>query len=116
MPPTAKLLSPALVVCSNHAVRPGPDSSDPESPPASSSDRSLLRRIPKVDQILQQAAVASWIERTSRGFVVEEVQRLLGEVRAGIRSGDPRWKQGVELEDVGALLDDRLARRLRPVL
>jgi L-seryl-tRNA(Ser) seleniumtransferase len=73
----------------------------------------LFRQIPAVDQLLLRPAVASWIERTSREFVVAEIQKILESVRNQIRSGtDP----GLNLspEHVESVLDEALRLRLLP--
>jgi len=54
---------------------------------------SIFRQIPKVDQFIARPAAADWIQRTGREFVVAEIQRLLNEVRDGIR-GNPAGAAG----------------------
>jgi L-seryl-tRNA(Ser) seleniumtransferase len=98
------------------AVRSGSDPSEPESARGSAADHERFRRIPKVDQLLRLAPVEQWIERTSRGFVVSELQALLGDIRERIRGGEEGWRESVEPERVAMLLETRLARRLRPAL
>jgi L-seryl-tRNA(Ser) seleniumtransferase len=79
-----------------------------------SSDNELLRRIPAVDQLLARPRAGYWISRTSRSFVLSEIQKLLQELRAEIRangiavSTDPEWLDGV--------LDTRVRAQLRPLL
>jgi len=75
-----------------------------------------LRRIPGVDQLLLQPAVGEWVAKTSRGFVVGEIQRLLEDVRMAIRAGDGRLSKVVDPEQLIILLEDRLRLHLRPVL
>jgi L-seryl-tRNA(Ser) seleniumtransferase len=77
--------------------------------------QSLYRQIPAVDQLLLRPAVASWIERTSREFVVTEIQKILASVRTQIRNGaDP----GLDLspEHVESVLEHALQGRLHPNL
>ncbi len=81
---------------------------------SASSEHDLLRQIPGVDQILLQPRAAEWVSRTSRGFVVSEIQKLLNEVRTAIRTRTP----GVATDRawLDEALDARLHARLRPVL
>jgi L-seryl-tRNA(Ser) seleniumtransferase len=69
-----------------------------------------------VDQLLLRPRIADWVGRTSRGFVVAEIQRLLREIRAGIQSGDPESTSSVELDSLESVLDARLESRLVPTL
>jgi len=75
-----------------------------------------LRRIPGVDQLLLNPAVRTWVGKTSRTFVVGEIQQLLDEVRAAIRAGDESLGQAVDGEQLVVLLEDRIRMHLRPVL
>jgi L-seryl-tRNA(Ser) seleniumtransferase len=75
-----------------------------------------LRRIPGVDLLLLQPGVSAWVARTSRGFVVGEIQRLLEDVRRAIRSGDEPPEKLVATEQLVAMLEDRIRLHLRPVL
>jgi L-seryl-tRNA(Ser) seleniumtransferase len=75
----------------------------------------LFRQIPAVDQLLLRPAVVSWVERTSREFVVAEIQKILESVRTQIRNGtDP----GLSLrpEHVESALDHALQMLLLPNL
>jgi L-seryl-tRNA(Ser) seleniumtransferase len=75
----------------------------------------LFRQIPAVDQLLLRPAIASWIERTSREFVVTEIQKILESVRNQIRSGtDPGLN--LDPEHVESALDRALHARLLPNL
>jgi L-seryl-tRNA(Ser) seleniumtransferase len=76
----------------------------------------LLRRIPAVDQLLLQPSVADWIRRTSRNFVVSEIQELLQQVRAVIRTGELSDSSSIDLPRLELQLAERLQQRLRPVL
>jgi len=57
-----------------------------------------------------------WVRRTSRGFVVAEIQLLLREVRTGIQSGDPGWTSTADIGSLESLLEARLESRLLPTL
>jgi L-seryl-tRNA(Ser) seleniumtransferase len=76
----------------------------------------LLRRIPAVDQILQQPPVADWVKRTSRSFVVAEIQALLRQLRSGILADTHPPEAPVEPGRIAAELGERLRRRLEPAL
>lgn len=76
----------------------------------------LLRRIPSVDQLLLQPSVVAWVSRTSHSFVVSEIQKLLHEVRAAIRSGVPAIESSIGLARLELQLEERLKQRLRPAL
>src|SRR5437867_7354459 len=76
----------------------------------------MLRQIPSVDQLLLRPKVSRWIDRTSRGFVVSEIQSMLQEVRNRIRAGDAAWSGAPEGSSLETLLEDRLRERLRPAL
>ncbi len=75
-----------------------------------------LRRIPAVDQMLLQPCASRWIARTSRSFVVSEIQNLLSETREALRSGNPSSDRALDLEALDASLESRLGARLRPAL
>jgi L-seryl-tRNA(Ser) seleniumtransferase len=75
----------------------------------------LFRQIPAVDQLLLRSAVASWIECTSREFVVSEIQRVLENIRTRIRAGSGAAPD-VSPEHVESLLAEALRSRLRPNL
>ena len=78
--------------------------------------QSILRRIPAVDQLLSRPAIASWINCTSREFVVAEIQNTLQGVREQIRSGGIDPETGVSPERLETLLIEKLQSRLRPNL
>ncbi len=48
----------------------------------------ILRRLPSVDQLLAEPAVAALLEREPRPVVVREIRRLLDETRGALRAGD----------------------------
>lgn len=77
--------------------------------------QNLLRQIPAVDQLLLRPAIAAWVERTSRPFVVSEIQRLLQNLRESIRSGE-RAPVDLSAENVETALVDSLQDRIRPNL
>jgi L-seryl-tRNA(Ser) seleniumtransferase len=81
-----------------------------------SSPQELLRLIPAVDQFLLRPRIVNWVERTSHGFVVSEIQRLLREVRSGIQSGEPDRSSTAEISSLESLLETRLESRLLPAL
>jgi L-seryl-tRNA(Ser) seleniumtransferase len=76
----------------------------------------LLRQIPAVDQLLIRATVAAWASRTSREFVVSEIQKLLQGIRDAIRSGGADAARDVSPERLEAVLVENLQSRLRPNL
>src|SRR5512135_1009952 len=80
------------------------------------ADQELLRRIPAVDQLLIWPKVAGWVRSTSHGFVVSEIQSLLHQVRAAIRSGDWPADRTISLLGLEIQLVTRLQQRLRPAL
>ena len=76
----------------------------------------IFRQIPKVDQFISRPAVADWIRRAGREFVTAEVQRLLDEVRGGIRLNPAGAAEAVGVERLERVLDERLRTRLTPGL
>lgn len=81
-----------------------------------STQLELLRKIPAVDQLLLLPAVSSWVERTSRGFVVSEIQKVLEKIRSAIRAGDRNAVPEISSGSLEHLLDGRLRACLRPTL
>jgi L-seryl-tRNA(Ser) seleniumtransferase len=81
-----------------------------------SNSQSALRRIPKVDQLLLREKIALWVNRTSREFVVAEIQKMLQEVRDAIRSGS--FDSGIDIspERMELTLIEILHKRLLPNL
>jgi L-seryl-tRNA(Ser) seleniumtransferase len=77
--------------------------------------QNLFRQIPAVDQLLLRPAVASWIECTSREFVVLEIQKILENTRTLIRAGTGS-AMDVSPEHVESVLVEALQKRLRPNL
>ncbi len=78
--------------------------------------KELLRQIPAVDQMLLLPKVAGWVGRTSHGFVVSEIQKLLQQIRAAIRSGDWPADRVLNSADLEVRLEARLQQRLSPAL
>lgn len=76
----------------------------------------LLRKIPAVYQLLLLPAISSWVERTSRGFIVSEIQQVLEEIRDAIRSGDESAVSQIGSGSLERLLNDRLHACLQPAL
>ena len=81
-----------------------------------SNQQNILRQIPAVDQLLLRENIASWISRTSREFVVSEIQRVLQSIRDAVRSGDSDDGIDVSPEHLEAVLDRNLRNRLYPNL
>jgi L-seryl-tRNA(Ser) seleniumtransferase len=77
--------------------------------------QNLFRQIPAVDQLLLRPTIASWVERTSREFVVSEIQQLLEDIRDSIRS-ESMPASNVNAEYVESILVDTLQKRLYPNL
>jgi L-seryl-tRNA(Ser) seleniumtransferase len=73
--------------------------------------QNLFRQIPAVDQLLLRPAIVSWIECTSREFVVSEIQKVLDAVRTQIRSGADH-SFNVSPEQVESVLEEALRKRL----
>ena len=80
------------------------------------NQNSLLRQIPKVDQFLARPAAADWIQGAGREIVVEEIQRLLNEVRDDIRRNPAGVADAVNAERLDMVLSERLQNRLIPGL
>jgi L-seryl-tRNA(Ser) seleniumtransferase len=77
--------------------------------------QNLFRQIPAVDQLLLRPAVASWIECTSREFVVLEIQKILENIRTLIRAGTGSAPD-LSPEHVESALVAAIQKRLRPNL
>lgn len=77
--------------------------------------QNLFRQIPAVDQLLLRPVIASWVERTSREFVVSEIQKLLQTIRDSIRSNNIPTVD-INPEYVESTLVETLQIRLRPNL
>ncbi len=81
-----------------------------------SAPQDVLRQIPAVDQLLLRTGIAAWVSRTSREFVVSEIQQLLQEVRETIRSQGLKSNTDLSFESLERALEQRLHDRLRPNL
>jgi L-seryl-tRNA(Ser) seleniumtransferase len=80
-----------------------------------SDQQNILRQIPAVDQLLLRAPIAEWITRTSREFVVSEIQKVLQGIRDAVRSGASD-ETSISPERVESTLIENLKNRLRPNL
>jgi len=60
--------------------------------------------------------VADWVERTSRGFVVSEIQQILQEIRTELLTGNVENHSITSQDELERELIDRLQSRLRPAL
>lgn len=75
----------------------------------------LLRKLPRVDDLLSSPDVAALIERLPREMVVDSVRHVLDDRRARLRSGT--GDEGlVKAADIARDACDRVARRLAPNL
>jgi L-seryl-tRNA(Ser) seleniumtransferase len=81
-----------------------------------SNSQNILRRIPKVDQLLLREKIDRWIKRTSREFVVSEIQNMLQGIRDAIRSGTPESNIDTNPERLEHVLIENLQKRLLPPL
>jgi len=77
--------------------------------------QNLFRQIPAVDQLLLRPVIASWVECTSREFVVSAIQRVLEDIRESIKS-DSIPAVNVSPEHVESILVETLHNQLRPNL
>jgi L-seryl-tRNA(Ser) seleniumtransferase len=78
--------------------------------------KDILRKIPAVDQLLLRANISSWVVRTSREFVVAEIQKLLQGIRDAIQSDSLRSETDITTEALELALVENLQTRLRPNL
>ncbi len=81
-----------------------------------SNSQNILRRIPKVDQLLLREKINLWVHRTSREFVVSEIQITLQVIRNAIRSGNQESKIDTDPERLEHILIENLQKRLIPNL
>jgi L-seryl-tRNA(Ser) seleniumtransferase len=82
--------------------------------PASSS-ADLRRRLPSVDQVLQDPRSSGLVERHGRGVVLRVLRRLLDTARERAAAGDEAGLQEA-LDRLGGDLADRVERARRPSL
>jgi L-seryl-tRNA(Ser) seleniumtransferase len=66
--------------------------------------------------MLLRPTIASWVARTSREFVVSEIQKLLQGIRDAIRSGSPEKDMDINPERLELALVENLQNRLLPNL
>jgi L-seryl-tRNA(Ser) seleniumtransferase len=78
--------------------------------------QAMLRQIPAVDQLLSSPKVVFWATRTSRDFVMSEIQKLLQDVRTAIYAAGEDSDIRLDIECLGSQLIERLQSRLRPKL
>lgn len=81
-----------------------------------SNEQNSFRQIPAVDQLLLRPAISSWVVRTSREFVVSEIQKLLQKVRDSIRSSGGTAGTDISAGQLETDLIEILQRRLCPGL
>ncbi len=81
-----------------------------------SNSQNILRRIPKVDQLLLREKVVSWIHCTSHEFVVGEIQNMLQGVRDAILSGIQEPEIDISLERLEHVLTENIQKHLLPNL
>jgi L-seryl-tRNA(Ser) seleniumtransferase len=81
-----------------------------------SPQQDSLRKIPAVDQMILRPAILSWMERTSREFVVSEIPKLLQGIRVAIRSGHPGSGLDLSPERLELALVENLQNHLLPNL
>jgi L-seryl-tRNA(Ser) seleniumtransferase len=75
----------------------------------------LLRRLPRVDEVLAHPQLRPLLEQAPRGLARQSVRESLAEVRARLREGDqtPALSVAAIAARSGEILRHRLARRLR---
>lgn len=78
--------------------------------------QNALRKIPAVDQLLLRTAITNWVSKTSREFVVSEIQKLLQNIRDGIRSGNLDAVSDIGPEYLEPILIENLQKQLSPKL
>ncbi|PYQ24623.1 MAG: L-seryl-tRNA(Sec) selenium transferase [Acidobacteria bacterium] len=82
---------------------------------SASSSADLRRRLPSVDQVLQDPRFSGLVERHGRGVVLRVLRRLLDTARERAASGDEAGLQEA-LDRLGGDLADRVERGRRPSL
>ena len=79
----------------------------------------LLRSLPGVDQVLQSAAAAAWLERLPRERVASLVREVIGEIRSALLAGRPLAQEepqrAVETK-VNGLIQSLTKTSLQPVI
>lgn len=75
-----------------------------------------LRKLPKMDRLLEAAEVQAWVERDGRAPVLEALRRSVDEAREKVLSGAACPAEGDILSRSRALLDEALRPTLRPAI
>lgn len=75
-----------------------------------------LRLIPGVDQLLERPAIAFWVQRVSREFVVSEIQAHLKKLRESILSGAECCDADLQPDTLESSIISNIRDRLRPKL
>ncbi len=81
--------------------------------------KSLLRQLPRVDDVLARPAIDELVQRLPRAFVVEAVREVIDEHRAALLEGVipmERAKGLVDVDRIEIAITDAVARRLDPAL
>lgn len=71
----------------------------------------LLRKIPKIDEVLQDERLIFFMEKTPRSVVVEAVRQQINELRNGILQGSIEEATGVNEIVEGALKQIKLRKK-----
>ena len=71
----------------------------------------LLRKIPKIDEVLQDERLIFFMEKTPRSVVVEAVRQQINELRNGILQGSIEETTGVNGIVEGALKQIKLRKK-----
>ncbi len=77
---------------------------------------SELRKLPKMDRLLEAADVRRWVERDGRALVLEALRQALDEARARVLAGASCPPEGDLLARARALLDEAGRPTLRPAV
>lgn len=80
------------------------------------SQTSEYRKLPKVDQFLDDPACRSWIAVHGRALVVDALRGAIGSARAVIARGEPCPPSGAILAEVEQRLAEQGKASLRPVI
>lgn len=70
----------------------------------------LLRKIPKIDEVLQDERLIFFMEKTPRSVVVEAVRQQINELRNGILQGSIEQTAGLDEIVEGALKQVRIRK------
>jgi selenocysteine synthase-like protein len=80
------------------------------------NETSEFRKLPKVDQLLDDPACRSWIAVHGRELVVDALREAIDGARARIARGEPCPRDGVILAEIEQRLADEGKPSLRPVI